>query len=288
MRNLFMLLYLLLAFTVSAEDLGKTYADQGWAMWDRIDQNNTIEGDSYEKIIDLFNQAVTYGNKEVYNGMGYLYQHRWVRYMGPTEKCRDMIEDYYNKAIANGSTMAIYNLGTCYLEGDSYIGFEKNFNKALAMFKMGAEQGNAYCLNQLGLFYKNRDVPSSGKYPEVAAFECFSKAYEKQPVNCPAICNLAECYEKGEGVTRDEPKAFALYLDGSKYDDYSAAKVALFYEEGRVVEKDLEKAYEYYSKATANQWMEEWIMQHYYHVAKLLGKEDSEYIDIETVSPAVR
>lgn len=288
MRTLTILLSLLIAMSASAEDLGKRYADQAWDMWDRLEQCNEIEGDSWKKVIELFKEAATFGCKDVYNGIGYIYQHHAsVLEADMPADYAALIEDYYNQAIANGSTQAIYNLATCYYYGDA--GFEKNFNKALSLYRMGANQGNAFCLTQLGLLYKDRSMPSIDKYPEAAAFECFSKAYENKPENCPAICSLAECYEKGEGVARDESKAFALYLEGSEYNDYAAAKAGLFYEEGRVVEKDQHKAYEYYEKATENAFMEEWIMQHYHHVGYLLGKEETPYyIEVQSASPSVR
>lgn len=292
MRTLAILLSLLIAIAASAEDLVKKYTDQAWAMYNRLESGDAQEGDSYYSAIELFKEAAAHGNKDVYNTIGYIYQHHAQVYAegaGPIDP-KDyaaLVESYYNKAIANGSLNAIYNLATCYDRADSRTGFERDFDKALALYRMGANQGNAYCLTELGQMYRNRTISSSDKYPEVAAFECFSKAYENQPENCPAICPLAECYENGYGVKRDEPKAFNLYLEGSSYNDYAAAKVGLFYEEGRVVEKDLQKAYEYYCKATENSFLDEWIMQHYYHVAHILGKEDSEYIEVETVSPAV-
>lgn len=291
MKKLLLMFFMSLAFTVSAEDLGKTYADQGWAMFDRLEQGNYAEDDSYDKAFELLNEAASYGNKAVYNTMGYICQHHsgTLNQGMSREKYASMIEDYYNKAIGYGNTNAIYNLATCYQQGDSYIGFERNLNKAIALFRMGAAQGNAYCLTELGQLYKRKDIEAIDNYPEVAAFECYNKAYETQPNSCPAICLLAECYEKGEGVSRDETKAFSLYLEGSEYNDYAAAKVGLFYEEGRIVEKDLQKAYEYYEKATANCFLEEWITQHHHHVGYLLGKEDTPYYnEIETVSPAVR
>lgn len=55
-----------------------------------------------------------------------------------------LIEDYYNQAIANGSTQAIYNLATCYYYGDA--GFEKNFNKALSLYRMGPIKAMRFAL----------------------------------------------------------------------------------------------------------------------------------------------
>lgn len=290
MRTLSIFLSLLVAISASAEDLGKQYADQAWSMYDRLQSGETKAGDSYYATIELFNEAAAYGNKDVYNIIGYIYQHQAPVYADGAEPMTSkeyatLIENYYNKAIANGSLNAIYNLATCYHHTNSRTGFESDFDKALALYRMGANQGNAFCLTELGLLYKDRSIPSNDKYPEVAAYECFSKAYENQPDNCPAICLLAECYENGYGVRRDETKAFNLYLEGSEYHYYAAAKVGLFYEEGRVVEKDLQKAYEYYDKAIGDSWKDEWIMQHAHHVAYLLGKEDSEYyIEVEAVS----
>lgn len=293
MKILSVLLSLLIAMSASAEDLAKKFADQGWKMFDRLEFGQYEDADSYYAAVELLKQAAEYGNKDVYNTIGYIYQHHgpFTANSGHMES-KDyaaLIENYYNKAIANGNYNAIYNLATCYHYPNSQTGFTTDFDKALALYRMGANLGNADCLTALGSLYKDKRIPSGDKYPEVAAFECFLKAYQNQPDCCPAICPLAECYETGYGVARDEAKAFNLYLEGSNYDDYAAAKVALFYEEGRVVEKDLDKAYEYYEKATENCFLDEWITQHHHHVGYLLGKEDTPYYEeVETISISVR
>ena len=290
MRTLSILLSLLIAISASAEDLGKKYADQAWAMYNRLEAGNAQDGDNYYATIELFKKAAANGNTSVYNTIGYIYQHQAQVTADGTapmdsEDYADLIESYYNKAIAAGSDNAIYNLATCHHHYNSRTGFKADFDKALALYKMGANMGNVFCLTELGQMYKDELIPSTDKYPEEAAFECFLKAYENRPKNCPAICLLAECYDKGYGVARDEAKAFNLYLEGSEYNDYAAAMVGLFYEKGIVVEKDLHKAYEYYCKATENAFLDNWIIQHHHHVGYLLGKEDSPYYnEIETIS----
>lgn len=294
MKILTILLSLLIAVSASAEDLGKKYADQAWAMYNRLESGDTQFGDSYYATIDLFSNAAANGNTDVYNAIGYIYQHQaQVVADGAapinSEEYADLIESYYNKAIAAGSTNAIYNLATCYDHYDSRTGFKVDLDKAIALYNMGANMGNALCHTRLGQMYKDKLIPASAKYPEEAAFECFLKAYQSQQKNCPAICLLAECYDKGYGVTRDEAKAFNLYLEGSEYNDYAAAMVGFFYEVGRVVDKDLKKAYEYYCKATENAFLDEWIIEHHHHVGYLLGKEETPYyIEVQSVSPRVR
>lgn len=214
MRTLTLLLAFIITFAASAEDLGKKYADQAWDMYNRLESGKTVDGDSYPAIIELFNQAADYGKTDVYNTIGYIYQHHAPividNHSMSGKEYAALIESYYNKAIASGSHNAIYNLATCYHRPDSRTGFERDMNKAVALYRMGANAGNAFCLTELGLLYKDRYIRSAESYPEVAAFECFRKAYENQPRNCPAICPLAECYETGQGVARDEAKAFVF------------------------------------------------------------------------------
>ena len=241
MRTLTILLSLLIAMSASAEDLGKRYADQAWDMWDRLEQCNEIEGDSWKKVIELFKEAATFGCKDVYNGIGYIYQHHAsVLEADMPADYAALIEDYYNQAIANGSTQAIYNLATCYYYGDA--GFEKNFNKALSLYRMGANQGNAFCLTQLGLLYKDRSMPSIDKYPEAAAFECFSKAYENKPENCPAICSLAECYEKVKVWHETNQKHSLCILKAQNITTMQLLKQACSMKKGALWRKTCDKA----------------------------------------------
>src|SRR5262249_47219029 len=55
---------------------------------------------------------------------------------------------------------------------------------------------------------------------------------------------LGTCYEKGEGVPKDEVEAFRCYLRGG-----DSSKLGACYEFGKGVIKDLRKALQYYQEA---------------------------------------
>jgi len=283
---------------MSAENLGKTYADQAWDMYDRLTQDKAVDGDSYGRAIALFKKAAGKGNKKVFNIIGYIYQYHQqemlvegtLKYNYDCKRYSALIEGYYNKAISNGEYIAIYNLATCYDRSNSSLGFEMNLDKAVSLYRMGAGLGNAYCLNALGDLYREGTIKATDKYNSQAAFEMYLKAYQNQKDNCPSIFNLAQCYDKGEGVKRDEAKAIALYKEGSSYDADCIVALAVCYEEGRGVEKDLRKAYDLYNKALDDYFYTvDWVMERQHHVGYLLGLEDTPYSNEEqTISAKIR
>ena len=66
-------------------------------------------------------------------------------------------------------------------------------------------------------------------------------------------CELARRYEYGDGVDRDEEKAFTWYLKAAEYYDVAAiSEVAERYETGNGVQKNMEKASEWRRKERLN------------------------------------
>lgn len=62
-----------------------------------------------------------------------------------TEKDLELAREYLNKAAIIGNVDAVYGMGRLYLESD--------VPKAISMFELAAEQGNAYAEYQLGKIY---------------------------------------------------------------------------------------------------------------------------------------
>lgn len=108
----------------------------------------------------------------------------------------------------------------------------KLYDKALALMNKGAPPDKAYPLllgamdagdyrahYALGTWYLyGRHVKASNK----KAVRLFKQAAENDVAE--AAFDLAVCYEKGEGVKKDLPKAAAFYLRALRCGDESAAE----------------------------------------------------------------
>ena len=79
---------------------------------------------------------------------------------------------------------------------------------------------------------------------EEKAFKLYLEAAEDGYI--PAMHEVAQCYERGDGVDRDEEKAFKWYLKAAEsYDVAAISEVAERYETGNGVQKNMEKASEW-------------------------------------------
>lgn len=78
---------------------------------------------------------------------------------------------------------------------------------------------------------------------------------------------LALMYEKGQGVPKNMQKAIELYEIAADYDKaYSNAKLGYLYEKGEHVPQDRRKAFDYFYKAAllGNGWAMSWLGTYYY------------------------
>lgn len=105
------------------------------------------------------------------------------------------------------------------------------------------KESNASNVLEIGI--KHRDA---GHYKE--AVKCFEIASNQG--NVKGMYSLALCYQNGEGVEKDEKKAFQLFLKASDMGDENAQfQLAECYYYGKGTEMDRERAQELYLK-TAN------------------------------------
>ena len=121
--------------------------------------------------------------------------------------------------------------------------------KALEYYKKAAEKGHVRACFNLGLIYERGIGPEGSNRDRKAAEELYQKAAEKgHPF---ALCRLAYCYLcGGETVEKDEKEAVRLYKQAAEKGSREAKfRLGLCYEKGLGVEKDEEKATEYYQAA---------------------------------------
>lgn len=119
-----------------------------------------------------------------------------------------------------------------------------DLNKALAIYRRLAKEGNSEAMNELGKMYLNGD---GIKKNYDIAFSLFSKAAKANYLK--AICNLAFMYQKGIGQKIDFRKALQLYrkaaISGSAQGYYGAGY--LLYK-GLGVEQSYSEAIKYLEK----------------------------------------
>lgn len=187
-------------------------------------------------------------------------------------------------SINNGCERALNILGNCYKNG---FGVSFDINKAIKLYsKAAAEQGNIGAKRALGVCYiKGDGVPKDA----TKALKLFILTAGKG--DCMSQFNLGLCYEKGEGLTKDVYKAIQWYLKAAQQgfipaqnnlglcyirvkdykkavywfskaaeegNAYSQCSLGVCYEKGKGIEKNINKAKEWYKKA-ANQGHEKAI-----------------------------
>ena len=167
------------------------------------------------------------------------------------------ISELQHKA-KNGDGLSAYILGRSYYSSEN--GVTRNYQKSFEWYKFGYEElKDSRCLYGYAMFFYDDGESESENVVDknnTYANEMFSKAYPQ----------LQELYKKGEpyatfilgayynygiGGVQKSFKEALNYIKAAAELDHSGALFDLgkFYEIGKGVEKNLNKAYEYYSKA---------------------------------------
>ena len=151
---------------------------------------------------------------------------------------------------------------------------QKNYEKALKAFELGAKTGDLNAMTALGIMYitgvgvvqndtkgfnyvqdaANKSHPKA-QYTLGAIYYLgagvnidFNKAFSWISLSADqgysdAQHNLAQMFEAGEGVLKDSKKAYEYYLKAARNDNLdSQVKVAQMYQEGIGTKKNLEKS----------------------------------------------
>lgn len=169
------------------------------------------------------------------NRIGLLYE----KGIAGEENASDCVK-YYEIGSRWGGGGATEQLGLLYSQG---LFVEKNLDKAIELFQLSVNQGQKHAYFNLGVAYKEKEV-----YPKAKI--CFEKAVELAKVYYSYIC-LGKFYEEGEGVEKNEEKAFRMYQLAYEHDikEDGAYYMGKMYFYGNGVSEDNEKAYQLFQEA---------------------------------------
>lgn len=149
--------------------------------------------------IEALKQKANQGDVKAQETLGELYQ------TGLYGVEKDLFEarDWFEKAVQQGETSAMVNLGSMYLNGD---GVPQDYLKAKELFEKAANKGKLSAQHNLGgMYYFGKGIPKN----YTKAIEWYQKAANQGDGN--SYNNLAFMYEHGEGVPQDIVKAKEYY-----------------------------------------------------------------------------
>jgi tetratricopeptide (TPR) repeat protein len=151
----------------------------------------------------------------------------------------------YRRGADNGNATAMGNLGLLYNNG---FGVERDYAKAREWYEKAADKGNARAMYFLGLLY----ITAQGVPRDYAkAHEWFTKAAEKGELL--AMSGLGSLYQQGFGVPQDYAKAREWFTKAAEGGDANAmASLGRLYLNGEGVAQDNAKAREWFEKAFVN------------------------------------
>lgn len=176
-----------------------------------------------EKAFKLFEQSSAQGHIFAFHSLGHCYQHG----LGVAVNLKEAF-NWYLKASEMDHGPAQLSLAYCYKSG---IGCDQNMGHSIFWFEKAANNGIPLAQNIMGSFcelgIQDSIIPKDAK----AAVEWYKKAAAQDLTY--AICNLALCYEKGNGVEQCHLTAFKLYESAAfKGHPRAMDKLGLCYFEG--------------------------------------------------------
>ena len=138
---------------------------------------------------------------------------------------------------------AQYNVALIYANG---LGVEQDLPQAELWYERAAKQGNASAQYNLAQLCHAKGAKDPHAYEK-------AKYWYDKSVNAgvkEAYNNLGSLYLNGQGVKKDEQKAFRFFQKGARKGDEAAkVNVAVLYAWGESVTHDKMKAYEYLKSA---------------------------------------
>ena len=193
-----------------------------------LNKNNDIAFEWYSKSAKQFN-AIALSN------LANFYEHGKA-----VKQDLTMAAKYYNESAAAGYHKALCNLGDLYLDYKDNI----EIDKALSIYKAGADKGLSDCQFSLGYTY--------GEFlnDQQEALTWYKKAANQN--NATAITNIGYMYQNGVGVEVDLVKGFEYYLKAADLGNAAAQEnLGRSYEFGIGTKQDYAKAHEYFAKGAA-------------------------------------
>ena len=193
-----------------------------------------VEADQ-EKGKEYFDNAIALGCMDGYYGLGQIAfdEGDYTTAMEDYE----MAAEKGTEPLYMGNAMNVIGFMNQYLDGDN--------EKALEWYEKGAEQGNAVCMVNAGMMYRDgigveQDVEKALEWFEEGALAGESKGY----------LGIGMVYCDGTGTEQDVEKALEWFEKGAEQGNAEFMKmIAKVYHDGTGVEQDGEKAIEWLEKA---------------------------------------
>lgn len=162
---------------------------------------------------------------------------------------------WFSKAAEHGDSAGMYALAECHLFGK---GVAKDPRRAVELLTAASALNNPRAMNLLGDVYR-KGVPGVIEPNFSESVKLFSRSQEFGFLDAQG--NLGVLYIYGQGVPKDESKAFALFQDGAeKGNPLCMFFYAMCFEAGVGVERDRKAARSWYVRAaqggnrTAIEW----------------------------------
>eukprot|EP00834_Sanchytrium_tribonematis_P003264 NODE_121_length_17861_cov_0.498480.p1 type:complete len:1405 gc:universal NODE_121_length_17861_cov_0.498480:12129-7915(-) len=191
------------------------------------------EDKNYTKALKYYELGSFLGSYTSYNQLGIFYRNGYGVAVDNI-----MAASYYQEAANMGESVSFFNLGYLNLNG---LGVPKDVQKAILLYKIAIQKGYDEAICHLGNIYTDlRDFSNAKLY--------FEKAMKLN--KAVGFNNLGNLYADGQGVVKDEVKAFELFLQSANLGEIVAInRVGICYKLGSGCPIDYKKAVEYFSKA---------------------------------------
>lgn len=150
---------------------------------------------------------------------------------------------WWRMGAEHGDAKCMYELGLCFRDGE---GVRRSYRDAVAWWRKGAELSHSDCIGCLGwCAFHGKGV----KRDDAAAVGYFRRALELDD-DCVSAYNLAKRLYHGQGTEQNYEEALAYFRLSAKqqYPD-AIGMLGLMYEKGHAVTKDIRKALTLYRRA---------------------------------------
>ena len=194
----------------------------------------------YAKAMEYYQEGASRGNDWAMTNIAEFYKEGYG-----VEKNVDEAVRWYTAAAKSGELTAQTRLARMYQTGD---GVEQDFDRARFWFETSASRGVPNALTRLGIMYEegqgtDKDVETAARLYTRAANSGDMEAYYR----------LGKLYASKNPLFDDPARAFGLLLKASVAKVYGADReLGKLYEQGRGVDKNMDKARELYAAAADN------------------------------------
>lgn len=153
----------------------------------------------------------------------------------------------YEKAAHLGHVPAIYHLAMCYELGE---GTTQDLAKAAEHYEIAAKAGDQNAMFQLACMYGNEQVVDQSGQAVNQSNEKYAHWLSQAAEHADAQYNLGHCYLEGCGVSTDIQAGIECLKKSAKLGNKNVYnELANFYFSGKLVEKNIEQAFEYLSQS---------------------------------------